>query len=157
MLGNRARNRAIRDSARRKGQRASDRPDQLRWNDVVKKPASVAQRMIRHVDPTSNLRSAHGASGRPGGLESRIPAEISRGSTFFISELFAKRLRMLEDIAPSLARAGLLALKPGPLADRPSAREASHYFDVVRAAAEALKIECTRSRSVDPRNSKAHS
>jgi hypothetical protein len=48
---------------------------------------------------------------------------------------------MLGDIAPSPARAGLLALKPGPLADRPSAREASHYVDVVRAAAEALKIE----------------
>ncbi|MFZ2108238.1 MAG: ABC transporter substrate binding protein [Roseiarcus sp.] len=33
------------------------------------------------------------------------------GLTFFIAELFAKRLEMLAEIAPSLARAGLLQLR----------------------------------------------
>ena len=57
------------------------------------------------------------------------------GSVFFVAELGAKRLQMLKGIAPSLARAGLLRLRGRIRADR------SHYDEVVRAAAEALKIE----------------
>jgi putative ABC transport system substrate-binding protein len=57
------------------------------------------------------------------------------GSVFFVAELGSKRLEMLKGIAPSLARAGLLRLSGGIRADR------SHYDEVVRAAAEALKIE----------------
>jgi putative ABC transport system substrate-binding protein len=57
------------------------------------------------------------------------------GSVFFVAELGAKRLQMLKQIAPSLARAGLLRLRGGIRADR------SHYDEVVRAAAEALNIE----------------
>jgi putative tryptophan/tyrosine transport system substrate-binding protein len=57
------------------------------------------------------------------------------GSIFFVAELGAKRLQMLKEIAPSLARAGLMRFRGALRADR------SHYDDVVRAAAEALKIE----------------
>ena len=57
------------------------------------------------------------------------------GSVFFVAELAAKRLQMLKEIVPSLARAGLLRVKGGLRADR------SHYDEVVRAAAKALNIE----------------
>jgi putative ABC transport system substrate-binding protein len=57
------------------------------------------------------------------------------GSVFFVAELGAKRLQLLKEIAPSLARAGLLRLRGRMRADR------SHYDEVVRAAAQALKIE----------------
>ena len=57
------------------------------------------------------------------------------GSMFFYAELFAKRLQILEDIAPSLERAGLLMHRDV------REKEYSHYAELVRARAEALKVE----------------
>ena len=55
------------------------------------------------------------------------------GLTNFAPELLAKRLQMLKDIAPSLARAGLLL--------HATELRSSHTKEVVRVAAEALKVE----------------
>jgi putative tryptophan/tyrosine transport system substrate-binding protein len=60
------------------------------------------------------------------------------GSTFFHPELLAKRLEMLKEVAPSLARAGLLLVRP-KLPE--TARQVSRFIEVVRAAAKPLKIE----------------
>jgi len=60
------------------------------------------------------------------------------GLTFFIEKLFVKRLEMLKEIAPSLARAGLLMLRTKLHADR---SEETHHIEVVRAASDALKVE----------------
>ena len=80
------------------------------------------------------------AAGAAEGLVSSLahPGGNISGSTFFSEELLAKRLEMLEEIAPSLARAGLLLLR----AKFPAARsQMTLMIETVRAAAEALKIE----------------
>ena len=61
----------------------------------------------------------------PGGNITRL--------TYFAPELLAKRLQMLKDIAPSLARAGLLLHR--------TELRSNHTIEVVRVAAEALKVE----------------
>jgi putative ABC transport system substrate-binding protein len=57
------------------------------------------------------------------------------GSIFFVAQLGAKRLAMLKEIAPSLARAALMRARGSLKADR------DIYDETVRAAAEALKIK----------------
>jgi putative ABC transport system substrate-binding protein len=55
------------------------------------------------------------------------------GSTFFLPELMAKRLELLREIVPSLARAGVLFLRDNP--STPS------ILEVMGATAKALQVE----------------
>ena len=79
------------------------------------------------------------AAGGAEGLVSSLahPGGNITGSTFFSEELLAKRLEMLKEIAPSLARAGLPLLR----AKLPGADRMTLMIETVRAAAEALKVE----------------
>ena len=104
---------------------------------VTSGPALFAPRQATSTIP---IVTASGGDLVGLGLVSSLahPGGNITGLTFFIAELFAKRLEMLEQIAPSLARAGLLLLRTKLPADR---SEMSHNIEVVRAAAEALKVE----------------
>ena len=58
--------------------------------------------------------------------------------TFFAPELLAKRLQMLKEVAPSLARAGLLLIE----SQLPEVtRRISHEIEFVRATAKAMNVE----------------
>src|SRR5262245_50701039 len=54
------------------------------------------------------------------------------GSTFFVPELFAKRLQLLKEFVPSLTRAGVLLVRNNP--SKPSIRE------VMGATAKGMKV-----------------
>ena len=55
------------------------------------------------------------------------------GSTFFITELLAKRLELLKELTPSMSRAGLLLIRRSD--------GANTNIDVVEATAKALTLE----------------
>ncbi len=77
---------------------------------VTSGPALFAPRQATSTIP---IVTASGGDLVGLGLVSSLahPGGNITGLTFFIAELFAKRLEMLEQIAPSLARAGLLLLR----------------------------------------------
>jgi putative ABC transport system substrate-binding protein len=104
---------------------------------VTSGPALYAARQATSTIP---IVTASGGDLVGLGLVSSLahPGGNITGLTFFIAELWAKRLEMLEEIAPSLARAGLLQLRTKLPADR---SEQTHNIEIVRAAAEALKVE----------------
>ncbi len=88
---------------------------------------------------TSTIPIVFAAGGAEGLVSSLAhPGGNITGSTFFSEELLAKRLEMLKEIAPSLARAGLPLLRAKLPAER---SQMTLMIETVRAAAEALKIE----------------
>ena len=89
---------------------------------------------------TSTIPIVFAAGGLAEGLVSSLahPGGNITGSTFFYQELLAKRLEMLDEIAPSLARVGLQLLRTKLPAER---SQMTLLIETVRAAAEALKIE----------------
>jgi len=83
---------------------------------------------------TSTIPIVFAAGGAEGLVSSLAhPGGNITGLTYFAPELLAKRLQMLKDIAPSLARAGLLLHR--------TELRSNHTIEVVRVAAEALKVE----------------
>ena len=98
---------------------------------------SSGVRAARQATSTIPIVMAVGGDIVSSGLVSSLahPGGNITGSTYFAPELLAKRLQMLKDIAPSLARAGLLA--SGTM----NGREVSHAVEFVRAAAEILKVD----------------
>jgi putative ABC transport system substrate-binding protein len=56
------------------------------------------------------------------------------GSTFFVSEVMAKRLELLIELAPSITRVGVLLVRRDDNAN-------SQYLELMRATAETLKLE----------------
>jgi putative tryptophan/tyrosine transport system substrate-binding protein len=104
---------------------------------VTSGPALFAARQAASTIP---IVTASGGDLVGLGLVSSLahPGGNITGLTFFIAELFAKRLEMLKEITPSLVRAGLLLLRTKLPADR---SEQTYNIEVVQAAAEALKVE----------------
>jgi putative tryptophan/tyrosine transport system substrate-binding protein len=60
------------------------------------------------------------------------PGGIVTGSTFFVPELYAKRVEMLKEVVPSLTRAGVLLVRNNP--SNPS------ILEVMGATAKELKL-----------------
>jgi putative tryptophan/tyrosine transport system substrate-binding protein len=122
--------------------------------DIFRLPALASELAALNVDvivtggagvlaarqATSTIPIVFAAGGAEEGLFSSLahPGGNITGSTFFYQELLVKRLEMLKEIAPSLARAGLQLSATKLPAERSFM---THLIETVRAAAEALKVE----------------